>query len=268
MNNNEVIPYQSSNIVKITNSQYYVLYAKCYNQYNQTAETTKIVFFYKHPITASITHNPFNPMSKQDYSLNITISQTDGNYLDSRLVEIINGVETEIKNFTTTGYIYNTQKDKYQSIISYKLYYSYSNGSSVITLSQTYNINMQLRPSVLKIAATEETYENNNDGKDDWKIVPTIDYGDGAFTNLKYDLYFITPFSQVETKVNTYIKTDSNYLNQIISFTQNGKYKVVGLLTDEFGGTSTDTTNITINSDGLVIIEKAKPLSNIIFDRE
>ena len=148
------------------------------------------------------------------------------------------------------------------------MYYTYNNGSSDITLAKTYNINMQLKPSILSIEAIIDSNENDNDGDTQYNIVPNIFYGDGEFVSLKYDLYFTTPFSQLETKVNTYIKTDIHDLIQSISFTQNGTYKVVGLLTDEFGGTSTDETILQITSDGLVVITKPKPLQNIIFDRE
>lgn len=52
-----------------------------------------------------------------------------------------------------------------------------------------------------------------------------------------------------------------------LSFTQNGRYKIFALLTDEFNGTSSDEKYIDITSDGLVVVTK-KPIQDIIFDRE
>ena len=52
-----------------------------------------------------------------------------------------------------------------------------------------------------------------------------------------------------------------------LAFTQNGRYKIFALLTDEFNGTSSDEKYIDITSDGLVVVTK-KPIQDIIFDRE
>ncbi len=52
-----------------------------------------------------------------------------------------------------------------------------------------------------------------------------------------------------------------------LSFTQNGRYKIFALLTDEFNGTSSDEKYIDITSDGLVVVTK-KPIQDIIFDKE
>lgn len=52
-----------------------------------------------------------------------------------------------------------------------------------------------------------------------------------------------------------------------LAFTQNGRYKIFVLLTDEFNGTSSDEKYIDITSDGLVLVTK-KPIQDIIFDRE
>ena len=52
-----------------------------------------------------------------------------------------------------------------------------------------------------------------------------------------------------------------------LAFTQNGRYKIFVLLTDEFNGTSSDEKYIDITSDGLVVVTK-KPIQDIIFDRE
>ena len=52
-----------------------------------------------------------------------------------------------------------------------------------------------------------------------------------------------------------------------LAFTQNGRYKIFALLTDEFNGTSSDEKYIDITSDGLVLVTK-KPIQDIIFDRE
>ena len=52
-----------------------------------------------------------------------------------------------------------------------------------------------------------------------------------------------------------------------LSFTQNGRYKIFALLTDEFNGTSSDEKYIDITSDDLVVVTK-KPIQDIIFDRE
>ena len=267
-NDNIIVPWTTSNIFNQSVSQYYKIKARCYNTYNQMAETFKLCFLYKHPITNTITHNPYNPTSNQDYIIDINIQTIDNNFINAKLVEIVNNIETEVKLFNILSTTYTTQKTKYQDTIYYKLYYTYNNGSSDITLAKTYNINMQLKPSILSIEAIIDSNENDNDGDTQYNIVPNIFYGDGEFVSLKYDLYFTTPFSQLETKVNTYMKTDIHDLIQSISFTQNGTYKVVGLLTDEFGGTSTDETILQITSDGLVVITKPKPLQNIIFDRE
>ena len=52
-----------------------------------------------------------------------------------------------------------------------------------------------------------------------------------------------------------------------LAFTQNGRYKIFVLLTDEFNGTSSDEKYIDITSDVLVVVTK-KPIQDIIFDRE
>ena len=52
-----------------------------------------------------------------------------------------------------------------------------------------------------------------------------------------------------------------------LAFTQNGRYKIFVLLTDEFNGTSSDEKYIDITSDDLVVVTK-KPIQDIIFDRE
>lgn len=262
-----IIPWQTSNIFKVTESKLYTVRARTYNMYNQMVETSKTVFLYKHPITSLINHNPYNPLSKQDYTIDINVSQTDNNFISQRLVKIVNGAETEVANSNTTSLNYTTKESVYQSILYYKQYMTYYNGQSNIELSKTYNINMQLRPSKLKIESIIDQNEPDNDGDVQYNIVPTIDYGDGAFTSLRYDLYFVTPFSNLEVKVDTYTKNNVNDLILNLTFTQNGTYKVFALLTDEFGGTSSDAIYINISSDGLVITQK-KPQQNIIFDRE
>ena len=266
-NGTVVVPWQTSNIFKLSESKLYTVRARTYNMYNQMAETSKTVFLYKHPITSTITHSPYNPMSKQDYTITINVSQTDNNFVNQRLVKIVGGVETELKTSTTLDMVYTTKETTYQSTLYYKQYMTYFNGQTNIELSKTYNINMQLRPSTLKVAAVIDPTEPDNDGDTQYNIVPTIDYGDGAFASLRYDLYFVTPFSNLEVKVNTYTKTDINSLVLPLTFTQNGRYKVFALLTDEFSGTSSDAVYIDITSDGLVITTK-KPIQNIIFDRE
>ena len=59
----------------------------------------------------------------------------------------------------------------------------------------------------------------------------------------------------------------NNDLTLNLSFTQNGRYKIFALLTDEFNGTSSDEKYIDITSDDLVVVTK-KPIQDIIFDRE
>ena len=264
---NIVVPWQTSNIFKLSLSKLYTVKARTYNMYNQMVETSKNVFLYKHPITSLISHNPYNPMSKQDYTINTIVSQVDNNFVSQRLVKIVNNVETEVANSTNLDMTYTTQELNYQSIIYYKQYMTYNNGQSNIELSKTYNINMQLRPSILSIDTIIDSTEPDNDGDTQYNIVPTIDYGDGAFASLRYDLYFITPFSNIETKVGTYTKTLINDLTLNLTFTQNGRYKIFALLTDEFNGTSSDEKYIDITSDGLVVVTK-KPIQDIIFDRE
>jgi hypothetical protein len=219
------------------------------------------------PITSLISHNPYNPMSKQDYIIDINVNQTDNNFISQRLVKIVNGVETEVANSNTTALNYTTQENIYQQSLYYKQYMTYFNGQSNVELSKTYNINMQLRQSVLKIETIMDSTEPDNDGDTQYDVIPTIDYGDGAFASLRYDLYFIAPFSNVEIKVGSYIKNSINDVILNLTFTQNGRYKIFALLTDEFNGTSSDEKYIDITIDGLIVITK-KPIQDIIFDRE
>jgi len=260
--------YQTSNIFNKSISKEYTLYARVFNNYDQVQEITKTCFLYLDTISANITHDTFNPVSKQSFNLNININTIDNNFVNLKLVKIENNVETDLVTSTNLSTVVQDIEQVYKNTISYKLYYTYFNGIDNIILTKLYNVNMKLKQSELALVSSIDPLENDNDGDEDWNIVPTIIYGDGLFQSLKYQVYFKTPFSEDNVLVATYIKTDINSLDLKLTFKQNGSYTIVGTLTDEFQGISSAETIINISSSGLVIQAKSKPIQDIVFDRE
>ena len=265
--------YQTSNTFNLSENGYYKVYIKVVNNYNQETIVQKTCYLYLNIPTISINHTPLNPMSKQDYNINVIYNNFDNNIISSTLYKITNNVSTGVKTSTTNDYNITLKEDLFNNTLYYRVDTVYNNGLENVLFSTNYNIQMQLRPSILTLESNINSIENDNDGDTDWIIKPIIDYGDGAFAKLTYSIYFFTPFNNNRVLVDTIYKTDisdasdTNNLDLHIEFKHNGVYEIIGTLLDEFNGTSNDSVQITIDSSGLIITEK-EPMINVVFDRE